>query len=141
MPKDRRIVFHVEQKQATALKERSRRTGVPVSEILRRALSQPLVGKFFYSVSDDKETIKCQGQIVAEAGPGLYLVQLFEWVMGGESNQEIVPVADMAYWKIFDTAEEMNAAYELYSRRRTSKRAKASQSTSLFRIQVSVALV
>ena len=76
---------------------------------------QPLVGKFFHSLEDDGRTIKWQGVVEAEVVPGVLLLQLFEWVIGADSNQIVVPVADMAYWPFYDSAEEMKAAYRTYS--------------------------
>jgi len=114
MVMNKRIVFQVDESQEANLKNESKRTGAPVAEILRRRLSNPLVGKYFHSVKDDRETIVWQGQITGEVSPGIYLVQLFEWVMGMESNQQIVPAADMIHWKIYDSQDEMNAAYKNY---------------------------
>jgi hypothetical protein len=71
-----------------------------------------LVGKFFHSVDADKKTIKWQGQIVDEVAPGVFLVQLYEYLMGGESTQVIVPISEMAYWPIYETDQEMREAYE-----------------------------
>jgi hypothetical protein len=72
----------------------------------------PLVGKFFHSLEADKKTIKWQGQILEEVGPGILLVQLYEYLMGQPSNQVMVPISDMAYWPIYDTDDEMREAFE-----------------------------
>lgn len=50
----------------------------------------PLVGKYFHSVKEDRETIVWQGEITARIGDN-YLLQLFEWFMGAESNQILFP--------------------------------------------------
>ena len=80
----------------------------------------PLVGKYFHSVKEDRTTIEWQGEITARIGDN-YLLQLFEWIMGGESNQTIIPAADMVYWRIYDSAEEMNYHYDNYRRRMDAK--------------------
>ena len=72
----------------------------------------PLVGKFFHSLEADKKTLKWQGQIIDEVAPGVFLVQLYEYVAGGKSNQVIVPISEMAYWPIYETNDEMREAYE-----------------------------
>lgn len=72
----------------------------------------PLVGKFFHSVHADKKTIQWQGQIVDELAPGVFLLQLYDFLMGEESTQVIVPVSEMAYWRIYETDQEMREAYE-----------------------------
>jgi hypothetical protein len=86
-----------------------------------KAAQHPLVGKFFHSLEADKKTINWQGTVKAEVAPGLLLVQLFEWIVGGECNQIVVPVADMTYWPIYDSAEEMTEAYKHYSARKKHK--------------------
>jgi predicted Rossmann-fold nucleotide-binding protein len=71
----------------------------------------------------DRETIKWQGTVTAEVAPGLFLLQLFEWIAGTETNQVVVPVADMTYWRIYDSAEEMNEAYRKYNAKRKHRAA------------------
>jgi hypothetical protein len=45
--------------------------------------------------------------------PGIFLVQLYEYLMGRPSNKVMVPITDMAYWPIYDTDEEMREAHEV----------------------------
>jgi len=71
-----------------------------------------LAGKYFHSVKGDRETIEWQGQFLGLASPGLYRVQLFEWITGSESEQRLVPATDMRYWKVYETQEQMLDAYE-----------------------------
>jgi hypothetical protein len=70
-----------------------------------------LTGKYFHSVKSDRETIEWQGQFLGLASPGLYRVQLFEWINGTESEQRLVPATDMRYWLIYETAETMKRHY------------------------------
>jgi predicted Rossmann-fold nucleotide-binding protein len=83
----------------------------------------PLVGKYFHSVLTDRETISWQGQITARIGDS-YLLQLFEWIMGGETNQTLMPAAEMNYWRIYDSAEEMNHHYKKYAYNQEAKEAR-----------------
>jgi hypothetical protein len=78
----------------------------------------PLVGKFFHSLEADRQTIKWQGQIKNEVGPGIFLVQLFDYLMGAKSNQVIIPVSEMAFWPIYDTDAEMREAFERHTARK-----------------------
>jgi hypothetical protein len=80
----------------------------------------PLVGKYFHSVGTDRETISWQGQIIARAGDS-YLLQLFEWFTGSESNQTLVPAAEMDHWLFDDSPEAMNCFYDSYRRRQEVK--------------------
>jgi len=74
-----------------------------------------LTGKFFHSVGNDRKTIEWQGTFLGLASPGLYRVQLFEWITGEASEQRLVPATDMRYWLIYETAEAMNDYYKKYS--------------------------
>jgi hypothetical protein len=89
-----------------------------------KKVKDPLVEKYFHSVLEDRETIHWQGEIVARIGDN-YLLQLFEWFMGQESNQTLVPAANMTYWRFYDSAQEMNHHYDNYRRRTDAKDAAA----------------
>jgi hypothetical protein len=77
-----------------------------------------LTGKYFHSVKSDRETIEWQGKFLGLASPGLYRVQLFEWINGTESEQRLVPASDMRFWKVYDTEEQWLAGYDAYCERR-----------------------
>jgi hypothetical protein len=78
----------------------------------------PLTGKFFHSVKKDGHSvIVWQGQFLDLVAPDVYRVQLHEWLGGFESDQVLVPVADMAYWMIYECAEDMIRYYDTYSAR------------------------
>jgi hypothetical protein len=81
-----------------------------------------LTGKYFHSVKTDRETIEWQGKFLGLASPGLYRVQLFEWLTGCESDQLLVPATDMRYWRVYDTQEQLLQAYETYARRREANK-------------------
>jgi|SRR5271154_1925916 len=76
-----------------------------------------LTGKFFHSVASDRTTIEWQGEFLDLVAPGMYRLQTFDWIIGQSSDQLLVPVADMRYWRIYDSAEDMNRAYADYSRK------------------------
>ena len=80
-----------------------------------------LTGKYFHSVKTDRTTIEWQGKFLGLASPGLYRVQLFEWINGSESNQLLVPATDMRYWRVYESEAQMCAAYEHYTRARDAR--------------------
>src|SRR6266436_1307440 len=84
-----------------------------------------LTGKYFHSVKSDRETIEWQGRFLGLASPGLYRVQLYEWVGGSESDQLLVPAVDMRYWRIYETREAWLQAYDNYCRRMDAKEERA----------------
>jgi hypothetical protein len=71
---------------------------------------QSLIGKFFHSYKDGET--QWQGQVLSRPSAGLYLVQLFEWLMGEPSDQKLISLAEMKEWTFYDTVEEWTGAYE-----------------------------
>lgn len=67
-----------------------------------------LVGSFF--LSDAERGL--QGCIVGEPSVGLYLVELFSWLMGESLHQQLVRIEDMTEWRFYDDNEWMKFAYE-----------------------------
>lgn len=78
-----------------------------------------LVGRYFHSLKSDGKTIEWQGQVKGHVGgpKDLYLLQLYDWVVGAEGSQELVPSEKMAGWRFYDSAQEMNHYYEGYAAR------------------------
>jgi hypothetical protein len=78
-------------------------------------MANPLVGKHFLSFIEDADgdpVVQLQGEIVAEPQPGVFLVQLFEWITGSPSDQRLFKVDAMTDWRFYETAEQRNDAYE-----------------------------
>ena len=67
-----------------------------------------LVGSFFHSDAERG----WQGCVVAEPAPGIYLVERFEWLVGGSSDQTLVRIEDMLGWQFYDDQEWMKNSYE-----------------------------
>jgi hypothetical protein len=72
------------------------------------ARADSLVGSFFHG---DVER-RWQGCVVAEPIAGVYLVELFGWLVGDSTEQQLVRIEDMAGWAFYDSADWMNNAYE-----------------------------
>ncbi len=70
------------------------------------ALVPDLVGLWFHS-RDDQGEIQWQGHIIGRPEPGLYLVQLFEWLMGSPSVVRLVRADAMTGWQFYRTGEAM----------------------------------
>jgi hypothetical protein len=67
-----------------------------------------LVGSFFHSGPDKG----WQGCVVAEPYPGTYLIELFGWLAGDSTCQQLVNIDTMTDWQFYDTADWMRNAYE-----------------------------
>lgn len=67
-----------------------------------------LVGSFFHG-SDSQQW---QGVVVAEPVPGVYLVELFDWIIGASTEQVLVRIDEMMGWHFYDDAEWMQNSYE-----------------------------
>ena len=50
--------------------------------------------------------------MVAEPAPGIYLVELFEWLTGSSHWQRLARIEDMADWTFYDYADWMQNTYE-----------------------------
>jgi hypothetical protein len=83
-----------------------------------------LVGKWFHSLKKDPRYPRCvngivewQGQIIGKPEPGWYLIQLYEWFMGSQTDQRLVPFAEMAGWLFYESDESMRYSSEYGSAR------------------------
>lgn len=69
-----------------------------------------LKGHYFHSFNKDG-FVEWQGKVVSNPEPSIYLVQLYEWLVGVESCRKLVNIQDMIQWNFYETAEEMNNYY------------------------------
>jgi len=83
------------------------------------ALVPDLVGLWFHS-KDEQGQIQWQGHIVGRPEFGLYLVQLFEWIMGYPTFIRMVSMDDMKDWQFYRTDEEMRGWYQDHHGRRNA---------------------
>jgi len=66
-----------------------------------------LIGSYFLG----DVTAQYQGCVIAEPCPGIYLVELFDWLIGESSEQRLVKIERMMNWHFFDEHEWMRNAY------------------------------
>lgn len=76
--------------------------------------SSPLKGKFFHSLKDGK--IHWQGQVVGELPQEKFLVQLFSWLDGRDTEQKIVGFKEMLDWKFYQSDQEWRDAGDKFVR-------------------------
>lgn len=76
-----------------------------------------LKGHYFHSYNKDG-LVEWQGKIISSPEPGIYLVQLYEWIVGAESCRKLVNIQDMITWSFYETAEEMDNTYYNIERHR-----------------------
>ena len=70
-----------------------------------------LVGRCFHS-RDAEGKIKWQGHVIGSPKRGLYLIQLYEWILGRPSIQRFVRIEEMESWFFYSDHEEMNYSAE-----------------------------
>jgi hypothetical protein len=73
--------------------------------------------RWFLSFCTDPEGDKVpgwQGRVLGEICEGYYLVQLHEWLMGGESDMVIVPITRMVEeeWVFFKDSEDFMGEWD-----------------------------
>jgi hypothetical protein len=91
----------IEQSSVT---ERNRLREVMLAPLSRSSL----VGSWFHSDKDRQ----WQGCVVAEPSPGIYLVEIAEWLTGEMDCQRLVRIGDMLDWQFYDTISWMRNTYE-----------------------------
>ena len=78
-------------------------------------LETSLIGKYFHTYEKDRKTIRHQGVILARESEGVYLTQLFEWLMGEPSCQQLATLEEITDWTLYDSTEDMQRAYDVYT--------------------------
>ncbi len=101
-----------------------------MSKTIQKKSTDPHVGRFFHSFDIEENSdgpprreIGWQGVVVEKRLRGLYLVQLFDWLSGESSDQQLVHGDDMTGWQFYDSDAEMRASYEDYASRLEPDRA------------------
>ena len=69
-----------------------------------------LVGKSFHSFKNG--IVEWQGRILGEPSAGVFLIQLYSWIDGRETDQKLIPFSEMQDWAFYASDEAMIAAYE-----------------------------
>jgi hypothetical protein len=75
-----------------------------------------LVGSWFHKL-DGYGDILWQGAVVGEIQPGIYQLELFDWIEG-RGYQVVVALTDMLHgnpeqeWRFYDTEERMRLGYD-----------------------------
>lgn len=85
----------------------------------------PLVGQFFHTFKthpDGCRVVNEQGNVVGRVSDGVYLVQLFEWLMGEPVHREIKKLDDMLDWQFYPDVEAMVFEYEYRGLAKVSER-------------------
>lgn len=79
----------------------------------------PLVGHWFHTYdAKNPQRIVYQGQILKSIEPDSFLVQLYDWILGSPGKQRLARLSQMAAWTFYDSAADMQAAYEEYNQPR-----------------------
>lgn len=74
--------------------------------------TNPLVGKWFHNFGEDGSTLKHQGCVLGQVGDGVFLVQLYDFVMGGPSDLKLFKLDEMLRWTFYVDDEDMRDAYQ-----------------------------
>lgn len=65
-----------------------------------------LEGHHFHSLGTDGK-IEWQGYVVAQVQPGWFMVQLYSWLDGRQTNRKLVPFEKMVDWLFYATNDDM----------------------------------
>ena len=72
----------------------------------------PLVGKWFHSFGESG-TVKWQRTVLSQINSEVFLVQLYEWIVGEATYQKLVKLSEMLEWNFYDTNEDMKDAFKM----------------------------
>lgn len=87
---------------------------------MRAKTTEQLVGSFFHTFNDEK-LVEWQGVVLSSPEPGIYLVQLFEWLGGDASCRKLVRIESMLAWDFYESADAMTFAYDTIYKIRAQK--------------------
>lgn len=86
---------------------------VPKATALQR---NPIIGKFFHSIvlckTCQRPRIHWQGYVLGELPDNWYLIQLFSWIDGEPTTQQVVQFQSMRLWWFYDSSKDMTFQYE-----------------------------
>ena len=68
-----------------------------------------LEGLWFHSKNECGETI-WQGKVIERINEKVYIVQLYEWLLGQESCMKLVFIDNMINWDFYISADDMREA-------------------------------
>lgn len=77
-----------------------------------------LVGHYFHSFRSCRingkpsKRVAYQGQVISEVAPQVFLCQLFDWIVGYESNRILMTIGSLIECEFYESSEEMVRRYE-----------------------------
>lgn len=74
-----------------------------------------LEGRFFHTFamkSDEKWRIEYQGMVLFCVQPGIYMVELFNWLTGEGDVERMYTVDEMMDWQFYPDVNQMKNIYE-----------------------------
>jgi hypothetical protein len=79
-----------------------------------------LEGRYFHSFgttigTPPRSYVKWQWIIVAKIEPDGYLVELWSWIDGEPTHEQLVAVGEMVNWRFYASAEAMREAYRRFT--------------------------
>lgn len=74
-------------------------------------LTNSIVGYYAHSFYPDG-TIRNQMRVVCKINDENYVVKLFSFIDGSETNMELISLSGMRDWNLYETHEHMNSWYE-----------------------------
>lgn len=78
---------------------------------LEKLKKNGLVGNCFHSIDKDGK-LQWQGRIISQPNKGIYLIQLYEWLMGEQTHRLLVKIEDMTNWIFYEDEESMRFSAE-----------------------------
>lgn len=70
-----------------------------------------LIGSYFITLTD-ADLPDMQGVVVASLPDGLWLCEMFDWIVGASSHQQLFRIEQMMRWRFYDDPEWLQNDYQ-----------------------------
>jgi len=90
---------------------------------MKEKTNQTFTGQYFHTFTDvPGYPVKYQGRVLADAGGGYFLCELYSWLDGQSGNSRLFHLSTMKDWFFYPTAKQMNYVWETSLKHRKEKK-------------------
>ena len=77
---------------------------------MEKNMSEKTLEDLWFHTKDANGNVIWQGKVIRKINDKVYIVQLYEWLLGEESCMKLCFVEDMIGWDFYKTADDMREA-------------------------------
>ena len=80
--------------------------------LLEKNMSTKALEKLWFHSKGEDGSIHWQGQVLEKVNDDVYLVQLYDWMLGQSGCMKLVLIKDMSGWDFYQSSDHMREASE-----------------------------